>query len=158
VVPTEPADSLRVAATFVVSFQEDAVVYYKYIREDRDSKGRLRLTAYEDGEPLKPMVAGDDYVITPDGRRISHVQVRQEVRRNQRVSEYGFQSRSRCSRCLNRQFYICSVATTIGCALLPGVGPFICGWYINYVNQTGSGCRAAARVRCYFRIKPPPCP
>jgi len=158
VVPTDLADETGVVATFFLSLQEDTVVYRRYTRKDRDKVGRFRLTAHEGNEVLKPLIVGDDYIITPEGRKISHTQVKQEVREYQRASETERLSRSRCLRCLNWQFYICSVATTLGCALLSGIAPFLCSWYTQYVNQTSSGCRASARVRCYFRMNPPPCP
>lgn len=155
--PTRAIESGNgIVATLLVDLQDETVSYFSHMASAQDNRGRYRVTAYENGESVGQMIVADDYMITPDGRKLSHKQVKREARelRNMasREQEANFTLQGRCTRCRRNRRNRCNWILWGGCL----VGGKIAWWYggvcsflAMYSGNKGAGCASWARSTCY---------
>lgn len=153
-VPAVSENKTGIVATFLLNLQEGTVFSYSHVESKRDGMRRLLVTIYYNGESVGRAIAEDDYAITPDGRRVSYEQLREETKRLKRAN--GVTARSACSDCLRNVEFYCGLVAVVGCAAL---GPISipCGFLVVYADRQGAGCQAAARDWCYFEGPNTPC-
>lgn len=158
ILPTRGIESGNgIVATLLVDLQDRTISYSSHVVSALDNKGRYKVTAYENGESMGRMIVADNYMITPDGRKLSHEQVKREARGLRNTSareqeEASFALQGRCTRCRRNRRNRCNYIIWGSCLVYGRIVPWLgaaCGFLSVYSGNKGAGCAAWARSTCY---------
>lgn len=155
-VPTAITNGTGAAATFLIELQNKVVSYYRHMVSDRGENGGYKIAAYENGESLGQTLVKTNYIVTPDGRRFTRKQFKEEASRLERVRRREQQemvfAQTSCSECRRRRYNRCTFSVTTSCFiggwLNPAAGA-ICAYVYWYGTTISDGCASWARSTCY---------
>lgn len=155
-VPTKSVNGNGAAASFFVELQDRQVSYYRHLVSESGGTDRYEVTVYENGESLGRTVVGPTQVVTPDGRRFTREEFREEagrLKRAHRRTAPTFLAQGGCADCryyrTRRCRWVVFSTCTVGGRLNPWAG-FICSFVYFYGSTISDGCEAWARRTCYI--------